>query len=75
MAENKKFVIEAPDWVYSIVLVGRDNNKRRAEWYWTTNFSEIDEYTDSTYQKGLEEGKKIGEQEGLDKAWAAARYC
>ena len=73
MAENKKFVIEAPDWVYSIVLVGRDNNKRRAEWYWTTNFSEIDEYTDSTYQKGLEEGKKIGEQEGLDKAWAAAR--
>lgn len=25
------------------------------------------------YQRGFEEGKKIGEQEGLDKAWAAAR--
>ena len=26
------------------------------------------------YQRGFEEGKKIGEQEGLDKAWAAARF-
>lgn len=25
------------------------------------------------YQRGFEEGKKVGEQEGLDKAWAAAR--
>lgn len=33
------------------------------------NSFEINKY----YQKGFEEGKKIGEQEGLDKAWAAAR--
>lgn len=25
------------------------------------------------YRRGFEEGKKVGEQEGLDKAWAAAR--
>ena len=34
-----------------------------------TDSFEINKY----YQKGFEEGKKIGEQEGLDKAWAAAR--
>lgn len=28
---------------------------------------------DDAYNRGFEEGKKIGEQEGLDKAWAAAR--
>lgn len=73
MAENRKLVIEASDWVHNIILIGHDNDKRHAEWYCPADFLEIDRYTKSAYLEGLAHGKKIGEQEGLDKAWAAAR--
>lgn len=72
MAEDKKLVIEVPNWVHNIILTGCDDNKK-AKWYCPADFFEINKYTDSAYQEGLKEGKKIGEQEGLDKAWAAAR--